>query len=280
VSSSPAGINCGATCTASYTSGTSLTLTATPASGSTFSGWSGSGCSGTGPCTVTLSANTAVTATLTLQSTPPTNGSLKVQIGVFRPSTALWLLDNGNGKFDDCTIDSCPSSFGVAGDQPLVGDWVGTGIVQLGVYDPRTGLWELDRNANDLWEDCAIDLCGGPFGISRDLPVSGYWKSGASTASFGTYRPGWGIWYLDSNGNRKWDGCKKDTCLGPFGGAGWLPVVGDWDGTGITKIGIFNPATGLWQLNLNGNGTFDGCQVDACLGPFGQSGDLPVVGRW
>ena len=55
------GINCGTDCTEAYTSGTSVTLTATPASGSFFAGWSG-GCSGTGTCTVTMTANASVTA--------------------------------------------------------------------------------------------------------------------------------------------------------------------------------------------------------------------------
>ncbi len=68
VTSSPAGINCGATCSASYTSGTVVTLTATPAGGSTFGGWSGAGCSGTGTCVVTMNAAQNVTATFTLQS--------------------------------------------------------------------------------------------------------------------------------------------------------------------------------------------------------------------
>jgi hypothetical protein len=63
VTSSPAGIACGATCSAAFASGSSVTLTATPAAGSTFTGWSGGGCSGTGTCTVTLSAATTVTAT-------------------------------------------------------------------------------------------------------------------------------------------------------------------------------------------------------------------------
>ena len=42
ITSSPAGINCGADCSESYNSGTSVSLTATPAVGSTFTGWSGS----------------------------------------------------------------------------------------------------------------------------------------------------------------------------------------------------------------------------------------------
>jgi Bacterial Ig-like domain (group 3)/Lamin Tail Domain/Divergent InlB B-repeat domain len=64
VTSSPAGITCPNTCSASYSNGTSVTLTATAAGGSTFTGWSGD-CSGTGPCTVTMNANHSVTATFT-----------------------------------------------------------------------------------------------------------------------------------------------------------------------------------------------------------------------
>jgi hypothetical protein len=68
VTTSPAGINCGTTCWAGYPNGTAVTLTAKPATGSTFSTWSGGGCSGTGNCTVTLASATTVTATFNLQS--------------------------------------------------------------------------------------------------------------------------------------------------------------------------------------------------------------------
>jgi uncharacterized repeat protein (TIGR02543 family) len=62
VTSSPTGINCGTTCTANFASGTSVTLTAAAASGSTFAGWSGA-CTGTGVCTTSMTAARNVTAT-------------------------------------------------------------------------------------------------------------------------------------------------------------------------------------------------------------------------
>src|SRR5882724_5801853 len=68
VTSSPTGITCGTSCSASFPSGTAVTLTASPATGSTFSGWSGGGCSGTGSCIVTLSVATTVIATFTPQT--------------------------------------------------------------------------------------------------------------------------------------------------------------------------------------------------------------------
>ena len=61
VASSPAGINCGSTCTASYAAGTQVTLYAQPASGSSFAGWSGA-CFGTGSCTVSMDSARSVTA--------------------------------------------------------------------------------------------------------------------------------------------------------------------------------------------------------------------------
>jgi len=65
VTSAPAGVDCGSDCSQSYASGTSVTLTATPAAGYTFSGWNGGGCSGTGACTVAMTMARSTTATFT-----------------------------------------------------------------------------------------------------------------------------------------------------------------------------------------------------------------------
>jgi len=62
VTDNQAGISCGSDCTEPYANGTSVILTANPNAGSSFKAWSGA-CTGTGTCTVTMSAARSVTAT-------------------------------------------------------------------------------------------------------------------------------------------------------------------------------------------------------------------------
>jgi len=72
VTSDPSGIDCGSDCSERYYSGTTVTLTATADSGSTFAGWSGD-CSGTSnTCTLTMNSDKSVTATFNVANQPPT----------------------------------------------------------------------------------------------------------------------------------------------------------------------------------------------------------------
>lgn len=62
--SEPAGIDCGDVCTGSFSAGSSVTLAASPAAGSTFDGWSGA-CEGQETCELSLNCDTNVTAIFT-----------------------------------------------------------------------------------------------------------------------------------------------------------------------------------------------------------------------
>lgn len=61
VTSQPAGIDCGATCTTNFNDATVVTLTATPDTGNVFVGWGGV-CSGTADCMTTMTEAREVTA--------------------------------------------------------------------------------------------------------------------------------------------------------------------------------------------------------------------------
>jgi len=69
VTSSPAVIRCGTTCSAAVAYGTQVTLTAATAVGASFNGWGGA-CSGTGTCQVTMDASRDVSAAFTTLSGP------------------------------------------------------------------------------------------------------------------------------------------------------------------------------------------------------------------
>jgi YVTN family beta-propeller protein len=83
VTSNPAGINCGTSCLAQFPFGTNVALTATPAGGSFFAGWSGAGC-GT---VVTMDDNKTCTATFN-SNTPPPSQQNQQQSGCFIATAA------------------------------------------------------------------------------------------------------------------------------------------------------------------------------------------------
>ncbi len=289
--------------------------------------------------TITVTVSNGSSQVSVVDSQPATI-SLNARVGVFRPSTGQWFLDfNGNGVFDDCSVDVCVSGYGSSAMLPVVADWGGTGRTSVGVFEPNTGTWHLD-NGNGKWDacsstgdicvttygssgsfpvvrelssekllvgtfqsqvkiqnvtkqgvwnfdvdgdgnvdPCSIDQCIENFGQAGDLPIVGDW-GGTGGEEIGFFRPQTQQWYLDVNGNGKWDGATVDRQLGPYGLSTDLPIVGDWDGTGKVRIGAYRPSTGQWFLDLNGNGKWDGSPLDKVVGPFGQVGDLPVVGNW
>ena len=109
VSSTPAGLSCNAICTSStqsFVQGTTVTLTASPATGSQFAGWTGA-CLGSGlSCTVSLSSsltvyaefNTAVSSQYALQVSSAGGGSGTITSnpsGINCPGTCSANFNNG-----------------------------------------------------------------------------------------------------------------------------------------------------------------------------------------
>jgi hypothetical protein len=86
VTSAPAGIDCGVDCSQAYASGTTVTLTATAGTGSSFTGWGGA-CAGTDPCVVTMSNDASVTATFALL--PPPGQPDLVEVSVSNPPATV-----------------------------------------------------------------------------------------------------------------------------------------------------------------------------------------------
>ena len=192
----------------------------------------------------------------------------------FTGGYAWWYFDsNGNGQWDS-GIDTA-LQFGIDGDIPVVGDWNGDGKSDFGAVRNVGGLawWYFDSNGNRQW-DSGIDQ-SLQFGIAGDIPVVGDWN-GDGMSDFGAVRfvDGYAWWYFDSNGNRQWDPGIDQSLQ--FGIEGDIPVVGDWNGDGISDFGVMR--NGIWYLDGNGNRQWDG--GDLVYPSYGVPGDQPVGGVW
>ena len=100
ISSKDGKIACGPTCSEAsqtYIPGTQVVLSASAESGSTFTGWSGSGCSGTGPCTVKPDTDTTVTAAFALK-TYRISGKVKTEAGAGFQAVTVVLTGAGTGS--------------------------------------------------------------------------------------------------------------------------------------------------------------------------------------
>ena len=202
------------------------------------------------------------------------NGDGRTKVGIYR--NGFWLLDtNGNGQWDGpAGGDQFIGFGGNAGEQPVVGDWNGDGRTKVGFL--YNGTWVLDYNGNGVY-DFADKIYTFPY-AAGDRAVVGDWN-GSRTTKIGVYRGG--FWILDYNGNGVWDGVAGGDQFSGFGGnAGEVPVVGDWNANGKTKIGIF--VRGFWILDYNGNGQYDGTGPgqDRFIAFGGVTGEQPIVGAW
>ena len=98
VTSAPAGIDCASTCRAAFEWSSAVELTATPAPGASFAGWSGV-CSGTTTkCIVTMSGARSVSAVFSASAPPPP--------GSFGPNTP-----EGQGYADGAAATANSAAF-------------------------------------------------------------------------------------------------------------------------------------------------------------------------
>jgi hypothetical protein len=208
-------------------------------------------------------------------------------IGVYRPpgtafndtTSSQWLL---RAHTSDGTPDIA-FSYGSTGDIPVVGNWDGNivpGCFTAGVFRPAgtpfnqtTGGQWLLRNSNSAGDpDVSFS-----YGAAGDVPVVGDWD-GNGTTTVGVFRPAGtpfnqtteGQWLLRNSNSA---GDPEITFV--HGAPGDVPVFADWDGDGITTIGVFRPSTGEWLLrNSNSAGNADIWFI------YGAPDDIPVVGDW
>jgi hypothetical protein len=202
-------------------------------------------------------------------------GTGVTRIGVFRRGS--WFLDLNN----DGTWDSGDGvfAFGLPGDIPVVGDWSGNGVAKFGVFRcPTSGVctFVLDYAGKQAFDPTTAQFLS--YGLPGDYPVANNWSGlVGGPDQIGVFRcpaAGKGVctWFVNSTGTGYYSSADQQYS---YGLPGDIPVVGNWNGTGRKRIGVFRG--GLWILNISGSNVYDFTDQ---ITSFGLPGDKPVVGNW
>ena len=234
VTSSPSGISCGTTCSASYTGGMQVTLTETPASGWFFSGWSGA-CSGSGSCVVTMSAAESVTAT-------------------FAQGLADTFVSSSGVDSNPCTISAPCATFAHAFTLTGVGGIITA--VNPGKYGPLTINYPVSVNGNG-WAAITAPAQGNGITVNAGLGnviLAGLEVDGAGAAYNGIV--------FNSGGTLTVSNCTVHDFItgnGPSGnGIMIAPTSGTINFTIVKTVALNNGSAGIHYLPASGSATATG----------------------
>jgi len=174
-----------------------------------------------GIATITVTASSAGTITVTATKTGYIAGTTTITSEakpVSNYKVGVWRAEGPTGTF--YLKDAAPVTYGQNTDEPLTGDWSGSGTDNVGVW--RAGTFYLRGYLDE----------GQPYGLSTDTPLVGHGNAGhrdapvAWRASDVTFR------FMDTGSSLQW-GEETD-----------IPLVGDWSGSGVDSVAVFRSIAG------------------------------------
>ncbi len=222
---------------------------------------------GAGTTGITLGASnpTSVTYTLDQQSITTSTACgapIKKTIGVYHNGVFLLRNTNTSGGAD-LTITFGPTT----NTYPIVGDWTGSGIDTIGVYDQAHRNFIL-RDSNTPGAADHIITLGNP----GDLPMAGRWMVGATHDGIGVFRPTNGLIYLR---NTLTTGFADHTMV--LGSPGDQGLAGDWTNKGFDSPGVYRPSQGIFYMS---NKVCNCTTFADFFFTYGAPNQSPLVGDW
>jgi hypothetical protein len=201
-------------------------------------------------------------------------GTEGTTIGLYDPADAtFYLRDSNTSGYADIVVN-LTSSGATSSWIPLVGDWTGSGVTTVGLYDPATSTFYL-KTSNSSGSADTVFTFDPPGANASWVPLAGDW-TGSGTTTIGLYDPATGTFYLkDANSG----GAADTVFVYGSGGAspGLVPLAGNWTGSSVTTVGLYDPATSTFYLKDSNSGGF--ADTVFTYGAAGM-GWTPIVGDW
>jgi hypothetical protein len=188
-------------------------------------------------------------------------------------------IGSGDSKLTGISNNTQGNQIGTVADplNPLLGPLQNNGGNTL-TRVPQPGSPVIDKGVNNAVPPDPITHIGVQID-QRGLPrvVHGTQDVGAvevqaGAQTVGVFDPSTATWYLRSANNSG----APDVGQFAYGSPGWLPVVGDWTGSGQDAIAVVDPKTETWYVRLSDSAG----APDIAPFQFGAPGWIPLAGDW
>ena len=203
------------------------------------------------------------------------NGVADIVTPTFTSTSGSWTVTCGSPMCSFSSTAPWTTNLGTTGATPIVGDWNGDGVTDVGVYSVNRTWQFAVSNAKDRFDDTLVSSYN--FGeTTRGVPYTGDFN-GDGVTDIALWMPptspgGSGTWQV-ALGNKdlaRFQAAPSfDLSFSPTG----LPMTGDFNGDGLTDLVFVNASTGKLEVRFsNGSGwVVDTSNVDLFSDTFSHS---------
>ncbi|HMT09758.1 MAG TPA: VCBS repeat-containing protein, partial [Pyrinomonadaceae bacterium] len=179
--------------------------------------------------------------------TPPAD------LAVWRPSSGVWWV------LGSSSTPQYAQAWGMAGDEPVPGDYDGDGKTDFSIFRNSTGEWYVLRSSDNAWMPVLA------WGLSSDKRVAADFDGDGQTDR-AVWRPSDGTWYIvqSSTGSAVYHF---------FGANGDIPAPADYDGDGRADIAVFRPSNTTYYSINSSNSAAQSVAVSSGTAPVGADYD-------
>ena len=190
------------------------------------------------------------------------DGDGKMDFAFYRASTGVWWIFPSSGA----------SAYGVgwggSAFKAVPGDYDGDGKTDIAIYDNTGGAWWIIPSSG-TGPQGQVGAYGVGWGGSAFKPVPGDYDGDGKT-DIAIYNTTTGAWWIIPSSGTGPQGQVGTYGVG-WGGSGFTPVPGDYDGDGKTDVAIYQSSNGYWWIIISSDGSPHG------LGWGGDVSDVPLI---